>query len=264
MNKPFLKWVGNKIRMMEDILPYVNKETRIVEPFVGSGSIFLNSNHEKGLLCDSNPDLINLYLCIQSDVDSVISDSKLLYKQNSKAEFKEIRTRYNASEDEYERAILLLYLNRHCFNGLVRYNQSGEFNVDYGYYDKVYFPEEELRFFAERSKNFEFKHQDFLKTLGEVKEGDIVVCDPPYVPLSYTANFTAYNRESFNMTHQTLLRDKLLELSDNNIPVIAFNNKNETVKELYTKFNIEEIEIMRLISCKAESRGKVHELLMHK
>lgn len=264
MNKPFLKWVGNKIRMMDDILPHINKETRIVEPFLGSGSLYLNSVHKEGLCCDTNADIINLYLAVQDSVSHVISDAKLLFKGNDKDTYNEIKTRYNQSEDAYERAILFLYLNKHGFNGLCRYNQKGEYNVAYGYYEKVYFPEEELNLFADLTKDVVFKCQDFMDTLEEVKEGDIVVVDPPYIPLSYTANFTAYNKEPFNMTHQTALRDKLLEISKRGIPVVAFNTNNEAVKELYKDFTFHEVEVNRLISCKAESRGKITELLMTK
>ena len=264
MQRGYLKWIGGKTRLLDQLLPHLPQGKRLVEPFVGSGAVFLNTDFDEYLLADFNEDLINLHIAVRDNLKRVIKDTKELFKHNDPIQYYKFRDEYNVSQDGYERGVLLLYLNRHCFNGLVRYNTKGLYNASYGKYKNVYYPEDELRFFHERSQNAIFKHQDFEQTLTEVQEGDVVYCDPPYIPLNHTANFTNYNKEPFNMKHQVKLKSLLEELSDKGIKVSATNSNNQTVKDLYTGFTFEELDVMRLVGCKAESRGMITELLMHK
>lgn len=264
MEKPYLKWVGGKTRVLDQLLPHLQTGKRLVEPFVGSGAVFINTNYDEYLLCDFNEDLINLHIAVRDNLKRTVKDTKELFKHNNPVQYYKFRDEYNKSQDGYERAVLLLYLNRHCFNGLVRYNTKGIYNASYGKYKTVYYPEDELMFFHERSQNAVFKHQDFEQTLAECREGDVVFCDPPYIPLNYTSNFTNYNKEPFNMKHQVKLKSLLDDLSKQGISVSATNSNNETVRELYKGFAFEALDIQRLISCKGETRKKVIELMMVK
>lgn len=264
MQKGYLKWVGGKGRIVDQILPHLPPGKRFIEPFVGSGAVFLNTDYEEYVLGDTNRDVISLHNAVKSDVKRVIKDTQALFKYNNPEQYLKFRNEYNCSNDDYERGILLLYLNRHGFNGLVRYNLKGELNVAFGHYTQVYYPEEELLFFHEKSQNATFVHQSFEVTLEDIKEGDVVFCDPPYVPINYTSNFTNYNKEPFNMTHQVKLKSRLEELAEQNVFVSATNTDNETVKELYKGFSFVELEVMRLISCKGETRKPLLELLMYK
>ncbi|EBV8434122.1 Dam family site-specific DNA-(adenine-N6)-methyltransferase [Salmonella enterica subsp. enterica serovar Minnesota] len=264
MLKPYLKWVGGKARLLDQLLPHIPSGGRLIEPFVGSGSVFLNTQFDEYLLCDTNKDLISLHTAVRDNVKRVIKDAKALFKHNDPEQYLRLRAEYNRSEDAYERGILLLYLNRHGFNGLVRYNRKGEFNAAYGKYESVYFPEEELLAFHQHTQNAVFKHQSFEDTLADAREGDVVFCDPPYIPLNYTSNFTNYNKEPFNMKHQVELKSRLEELASVGIKVVATNSNNDAVKELYEGFSFVELDVMRLISCKGETRTPLIELLMYK
>ncbi|ASU03750.1 putative DNA adenine methylase [Erwinia phage vB_EamM_Joad] len=264
MLRPYLKWVGGKTRVLDQLLPYVGSGKRLIEPFVGSGAVFLNTQFDEYVLSDNNKDLISLHTAVRDNVKRVIKDTQALFKHNNPEQYLKFRDEYNNSEDAYERAVLLLYLNRHSFNGLVRYNLKGVFNAAYGKYKSVYFPEEELLDFHRHSQNAVFLHQSFEETLATANDNDVVFCDPPYVPLNYTSNFTNYNKEPFNMTHQVELKCRLEELASKGIKVIATNSNNEVVKELYNGFSFVELDIMRLISCKGDTRQSVTELLMYK
>ncbi len=127
----------------------------MIEPFVGAGSVFLNTEFESYILADINNDLINLYNIVKLRTDDFVRDARVLFTGdfNHSELFYQLRQEFNASTDAYRRALLFLYLNRHCYNGLCRYNLSGEFNVPFGRYKKPYFPEAELYWFAEKSQN---------------------------------------------------------------------------------------------------------------
>ncbi|NAZ94699.1 Dam family site-specific DNA-(adenine-N6)-methyltransferase, partial [Vibrio toranzoniae] len=153
--------------------------------------VFLNTEYESYILADINSDLINLYNIVKLRTDDFVRDARVLFtpEYNMSEQFYLIRQEFNASKDAYRRALLFLYLNRHCYNGLCRYNLSGEFNVPFGRYKKPYFPEAELYWFAEKSQKAVFVCEHYQETLQKAASGSVVYCDPPYAPLSATANF---------------------------------------------------------------------------
>ena len=161
-SRAFLKWAGGKYSLVEDINARLSQASKhaetLVEPFVGAGSVFLNSNFKHYLLNDINADLINLYKELKRSPDEFISDSKKLFVDlnNHPDAYYEYRVQFNKSNDVYERAMLFLYMNRHGYNGLCRYNLKGIFNVPFGKYKKPYFPEKEMYFFAEKAQKATF------------------------------------------------------------------------------------------------------------
>ena len=199
-NRAFLKWAGGKYPLMEDIRRHLPQGDCLIEPFVGAGSVFLNTDYERYHLADINSDLINLYNIVKHRSAAFIEDARRLFSPegNTSECYYQRRIAFNASRDAYERALLFLYLNRHGYNGLCRYNLRGEFNVPFGRYRKPYFPEAELLWFAERAQKATFVCESYDVTLTNAQAGSVVYCDPPYAPLSATANFTAYHTNSLD------------------------------------------------------------------
>lgn len=173
----------------------------------GGGSVFLNTDYDAYILADINSDLINLYNIVKLRTDDFVRDARTLFADefNNSDQFYLLREEFNTSTEPYRRALLFLYLNRHCYNGLCRYNLRGEFNVPFGRYKKPYFPEEELYWFAEKSRNATFVCEHYRDTMAKAVAGAVVYCDPPYAPLSATANFTAYHTNSFSIADQQSL-----------------------------------------------------------
>ena len=157
-NRAFLKWAGGKYPLLDDIRHHLPTGDCLVEPFVGAGSVFLNTDFSRYILADINSDLIELYKIVKTRADEYITQAQALFvpETNDAECYYQLREEFNRSTDLFRRAVLFLYLNRHGYNGLCRYNLRGEFNVPLGRYKKPYFPEAELRHFAEKAQNGEF------------------------------------------------------------------------------------------------------------
>lgn len=261
--KPFLKWAGNKYRIIQHIQEALPKGGRLIEPFAGSGAVFLNTHFEEYLVNDFNPDLIHLYQYLKDEKDSFIDyASGFFTDENNTAErFYENRQLFNTTDDTRLKSALFLYLNRHGFNGLCRYNLKGQFNVPYGKYKKPYFPQKELEFFSEKVQFAELTTGDFEMAMRQAKSGDVIYCDPPYVPLSETADFTSYSAGVFGRAEQDRLADCAKELSVQGIPVIISNHLTPYTKKTYTGAKIVSFDVQRFISCKGDNRQKASELL---
>lgn len=264
MNRPFLKWAGNKYKTLERILRHLPAGKRLIEPFVGSGSVFLNSNYDSYLLADANGDLINLFEILQNDGEGFIKYCQQFYHAtaNTKEAYIEYRSKFNDSKNKKLRSALFIYLNRHGFNGLCRYNSSGIFNVPFGTQKtKPILPVDRMLEFQKKSAQATFVKQDFLKTLKQAKKGDVIYCDPPYVPLSITANFTSYHTNQFGEAEQIALANAAKELAKKNISVIISNHDTPFTRELYAGAHFESFELQRLISSDAQNRNWVKELI---
>lgn len=183
LTRPFLKWAGGKYRLLDRLLPSIPGGARLVEPFVGSGAVFLNAGFACYLLCDLNADLIGLYRTLRRDGERFIAEARALFTpgNNTQEAFLRLRETFNASSDAEERSVLFLYLNRHSYNGLVRYNSKGIYNVPFGKYKAPYFPERELTAFLDKLRGCDvtFAVQDFRSTFAALRPGDVVYCDPP-------------------------------------------------------------------------------------
>lgn len=264
--KPFLKWAGNKYKILDKILPLLPKGDRLIEPFVGTGAVFLNTNYKEYILADSNKDLINLYIAISKHKYDFIDFTKAFFtqKNNTPDMYYKLRDEFNNTKDNYLKAALFIYLNRHAYNGLCRYNKQGKFNTPFGKYKKPYFPEKELRGFIEKiNKNkIAFLCQDFEKTMMMAQKGDVVYCDPPYVPLSETANFTDYSSGGFTQKDQIRLVSISESISKKGVFVLI-SNHNTTFTQHYYKnaSKIIKFDVRRSISCNGKKRAKAPEIL---
>ncbi|GHF87405.1 Dam family site-specific DNA-(adenine-N6)-methyltransferase [Thalassotalea marina] len=263
--RAFLKWAGGKYSLIEEINKLLPDGDRLIEPFVGAGSVFLNTDYDEYLLNDINKDLINLYQAIQKKPQSFIEDAKAFFTEqcNQAEAYYHLRSEFNASVDSYYRSLLFLYMNRHGYNGLCRYNKSGGYNVPFGKYKKPYFPEAEIEFFAEKAQKAIFICEGYRQTFARVQNNDVIYCDPPYVPLSKTASFTSYAGNGFGLDEQADLANAAEEtVADKKATVLISNHNTIWTRKIYQGANKRKaIQVARTISQKGSNRKKVGELL---
>lgn len=258
-----MKWAGNKYRLIPKIQALLPPGKRLIEPFVGSGAVFLNTSFPHYLLADANPDLIHLYNTLNREGDDFIDFCESLFcSENHCAErYYHWREQFNTTQDGVLRAALFIYLNRYGYNGLCRYNKSGGFNVPFGQYKKPYFPRRELLHFKKHSQHATFMQGDYRDVLKQAKPGDVVYCDPPYVPLSDTAHFTAYTGATFSQTDQHTLVEWAERLANRGVSVLISNHANTFTKTIYANARTETFMVRRTISQKIEARNEVQEIL---
>ena len=262
-NRAFLKWAGGKYPLLDDIKRHLPQGECLIEPFVGAGSVFLNTDFSRYILADINSDLISLYNIVKTRTDEYVQASRELFmpETNQAEVYYRFREEFNANQDPFRRAVLFLYLNRFGYNGLCRYNLRGEFNVPFGRYKKPYFPEAELYHFAEKAQNAEFHCLSYEECMDRADSNSVVYCDPPYAPLSATANFTAYHTNSFSPKEQAHLAEMAEKLVSKQIPVLISNHDTPDTREWYRSAKHFQVKVRRSISSNGGTRKKVNELL---
>ncbi|EBU0332655.1 Dam family site-specific DNA-(adenine-N6)-methyltransferase [Salmonella enterica] len=264
--RPLLKWAGGKYSLLPELDRLIPAGKRLIEPFVGGGSVFLNSDkHERFLLADINADLINLYQMLAVVPDSVIAEAMKAFRHlNDVENYTVIREAFNAQKlNATERAAAFLYLNRHCFNGLMRYNLDGFFNVGWGKYKAPYFPEEEIRAFRLKSHACVFMTAGFERTLRLAGDGDVVYCDPPYEPMPGTAGFTSYASGGFSWDSQVALAESCVVAHQRGAKVFISNSTAPRVIELYEQhgFTLHRVNARRSISSKGSTRETANDIV---
>ena len=261
--RPFLKWAGNKFQLLEPILGLLPQGKRLIEPFVGSGVVFLNSQYDRYVLNDKNFILILLYKTLKKHGDQFINAAAEYYqaRYNKKTTYYAMRDQFNTCEDDFERAVLFMYLNRHGYNGLCRFNKQGKYNVPFGQFVQPTLPVTTMHAFYQKSQRARLHSQDFTTVMRNATPGDVIYCDPPYVPLSNTAFFTSY-WAGFDMACQEKLAEAAKACAQRGIPVLISNHDTPVTRKLYKNATrIERYEVQRHISCKVENRQKARELL---
>lgn len=261
--RPFLKWAGNKYHCLNALLSVFPKANRLIEPFTGSASIFLNTEYDSYLLGETNYDVINVYSQLKNTGEVFIHFCQQYFTKanNTEAVYYTFRERFNQSQDLKERAALFLYLNKHGYNGLCRYNSSGIYNVPFGRYLTPYFPSKEMLYFLQKCTKATFLCSDFQKTFKEAMPGDLIYCDPPYVPLSKTASFVGYTKNKFTEEDQIILTELASTSAAQGIPVIISNHDTPFTRKLYKQAKIKSFPVARNISCKGHNRVPVKELV---
>ena len=261
--RPFLKWAGNKYRIIDRVRAALPEGKCLIEPFAGSGAVFLNTNYERYIINDNNPDLIHLYNILKKDGPVFIKKCRYYFSSrfNSEEQYYKLRKKFNESSDTYKRAILFVYLNRHGYNGLCRYNQQGGFNVPFGRYKQPYFPEQEMQNFHRQSQKARFTNECFLTAMKKARRGDVVYCDPPYVPLTKTANFTSYSAGGFSETEQLALAEQAEKLAARGVTVVISNHDTPFTQHVYRNAECTTFPVRRTISCNAKRRGHAGEVL---
>jgi DNA adenine methylase len=264
---PFLKWAGGK----RQLLPHI--EARLperigtyFEPFLGGAAVFFRlaaaGRFQRAVLADANRELVDCYKAIQSDVDGVIAELRR-YK-NDAALYYEVRERDPVRLSPAARAARLIFLNRCGYNGLYRVNSKGRFNVPFGRYKKPLICDEpRLRAASAALRKVKISSGDFAKTLRSAGPGDFVYLDPPYVPLSATASFTAYAAGDFGARDQQRLAETLRALGGRKVPALLSNSDCATTRTLYGEFDrVDSVPARRAINSVGHARGPVDELLV--
>lgn len=261
--RSFLKWAGGKYNCLSALLSSLIPGHRLIEPFTGSGVIFMNTDYNAYILGETNNDLINLYISLQTQGEDFIQYCEQYFSDasNLKDRYYEYRNRFNSIEDSLEKSALFLYLNRHGYNGLCRYNSTGGYNVPFGLYAKPYFPHKEMTLFHHKSKQATFIHNDFRKTFELAEKGDVIYCDPPYVPISEHTKPFSYTSEAFSNEDQIELAELALETAAKGIPVIISNHDTSFTRKQYQKAQIQSFRVSRYINCQANLRVPVKELI---
>lgn len=261
--KPFVKWVGGKRSIINEILPRIpTKINDYYEPFVGGGALFfeiynmVNFSH----LSDMNIDLVVSYNIIKENVDELIKKLKIHAANHNEEYYYHIRSQQELS-DPLENSARFIYLMKTCYNGLYRVNKSNEFNTPVGNYkNPTICDEENLRNVAEVLKKADIKYQDFTKI--NPKKGDFVYFDPPYHPTSQDS-FVKYVSSGFTEQDQIRLRDFALELTKKGVNVMLSNSDADFINNIYKKgFKIAKISAPRIVNCKADKRKSVYETLI--
>lgn len=261
-SRAFLKWAGGKYNLVNAIQQHLPDSEILIEPFVGAGSVFLNTDYPSYQLNDINADLISLYQLVKTEPERFIADAKALFTQatNQREVYLQFRQQFNLSHNPYERALLFLYLNRHGYNGLCRYNLSGKFNVPFGSYKKPYFPQAELYFFAEKAQRAQFSCASYQQLMLQAPKGAVVYCDPPYVPLSKTASFTSYATQGFDLDDQAELANLAEQAQQRGVTVVISNHDTTWTRKIYQQAQLHSLQVGRSISQNGATRGKVAEL----
>ncbi|EPI4645034.1 Dam family site-specific DNA-(adenine-N6)-methyltransferase [Klebsiella aerogenes] len=264
MIKSPIKWAGGKARVMPQLLDHLPKADCLIEPFVGGGTVFMNTEYRRYVLCDSNLNLINFFRQLTDRPEDTIAACREVFSGgNTAEEFYQRRAEFNAlgekADSDPDAAMLLaalfLYLNRHGYNGLYRVNLKGEFNVPYGKFAEPYFPEKEMRLFAEKANDTKaiFMHSDFRLSIRSVvyaSDDAVIYCDPPYIPASETANFTAYGKPFTLDDHRSLVANLLNANRQFGTRVVISNSDTPETREIYSAFNLHAFSVRRSVSAK--------------
>jgi DNA adenine methylase len=267
---PFVKWAGGKKALSAKVVDLISDQHihRYYEPFLGGGAVFFALHPKRAVLSDSNPELINAYLQIRSHVAEVIELLKAHQASHSRAYYYSVRK--DPPSDPVARAAWFLYLNRTCYNGLWRVNSSGRFNVPMGSYKNPRIVDEQkLRAASIALQPAEIVCADFESVLTHLSPrpnmGDVVYFDPPYVPLSSTAHFTAYTKEDFTEEDQRRLARVARVFNDKGVRLILSNSETPLIRSLFPNppFKTNVVRMSRAISSVGSGRGKIPELLIH-
>jgi DNA adenine methylase len=275
---PFLKWAGGKTQLLGEFerrLP--TGFSSYHEPFVGGGALFFDlysrGRIRKAFVSDSNIDLINAYIAIRDSLEKLLRKLNELQRHAKDKDYfyKSVRRRFNdvklrtGEEGDAEKAALLFYLNKTCYNGLYRVNSKGGFNVPWGGYKNP-------RLFDERNLSavsailndpgVNVRCQDFSAAAKEARRGDFVYLDPPYQPMSTTASFAEYTPHSFGFDDQERVASTFHELASRGCQIMLSNSL--MVERLYEGrgYKIEKVKAIRAINCVGSGRGAVDELLV--
>ncbi len=256
--KPFVKWVGGKRQLIE-LLRFNAPKTykSYIEPFIGGGALLFSMLPKNGIISDINSELINTYNVVRNDVEALIESLK--QHINEAEYFYIVRAQKPVEMTSVQRASRFIYMNKTCFNGLYRENSKGQFNTPFGRYKNPNIANtDNLRAVSAylNQSNITIDHQDYKTTAMKAIKGDLVYFDPPYHPISATANFTKYVKGDFNAQNQSELSDVFRALANRGCKVMLSNSNTDFIKDLYKDFHIIEVEANRFINCRGANRGK--------
>ncbi len=289
--KPFLKWAGGKGQLITEIEKYYPFEsgtvTKYAEPFVGGGAVLFDILSRYDLdevyISDINAELINTYHIIRDSIDELISILMVLQSEFVPMNTEQRKTYYVAKRNHFnslkvngngnpsvERAALMIFLNKTCFNGLYRVNKKGYFNVPMGTYkNPLICDRENLIAVSEKLQCVTIICGDYRESSDFIDEATFVYFDPPYRPISETASFTAYTENQFNDEEQIALAHFVDAMHRKGAKIVVsnsdpknYNPEDDFFDTIYSAHKIRRVEATRMINSNSEARGKVKELLI--
>lgn len=259
---PFLKWAGGKKQLLDPIMALVPERfERYLEPFLGGGAVFFRLASEgrvsTALLNDANPHLVTTYVVVRDRLPELIESLSRLKAAHGPEHFYEARRRFNQEPlSDVDRAAHLIYLNKTCFNGLYRVNSSGGFNVPFGrYVNPGIFDTEALSACSAALQGVLVQRGDFEEVMDTAAAGDFIYLDPPYVPLTRTANFTSYAREGFTFDDQIRLARAVRRLDSVGVRFLLSNHYTDELVGLYEGFDVKVVPARRSITRQASDRA---------
>lgn len=272
---PFVKWAGGKRKLAPLLIEtfpieFDPEKNRYFEPFIGGGALMfalgqpggkLNVPGKSLFINDMNPELTNTYEVIRDNVSALIKELEVLSKKINEKTFYDIRS--TVPRSKVARAARFIYLNKTCFNGLWRVNSKGEFNVPFGKSkNPSLFVEENLRACSKRLKGSTITNVSFEKAVSKARKGDLVYFDPPYIPLSASASFSAYAKEGFGMNEQELLAETIGKLNAKGVYVLLSNSDTPLTRKVFRKsLTLRKVLMSRSISSSGSTRKPVYEVL---
>ena len=289
--KPFIKWVGGKGQLLSEINKLYPVElgkniNKYAEIFLGGGAVLFDILSKYKLdevyISGKNLELINTYKSIRDNVDILIKSLKEMEEQyiplnneDRKIYYYEKREEYNSLKinsemNNIEKAILFIFLNKTCFNGLYRVNKKGKFNVPMGAYKKPKICDEEnLKNVSLTLRNVKIVYADYRESEKFIDDKTFVYIDPPYRPLNITSSFTSYTENDFNDKEQIELAEYINVLNKKGAKIVISNSdpKNNDIDDnffdkLYKNYNINRVKATRMLNSNASLRGAINELLI--
>lgn len=265
--RPFLKWAGGKSQLLEQYQPLLPRRfERYHEPFVGGAAVFFSLRAAiparfGATLTDFNDELANCYRVVRDRVEALIA--ALGGHSYDREHYYAVREQDPAGLDPVARAARTIFLNRAGFNGLYRVNSEGRFNVPFGRYANPKICDaDNLRACAAALRGVACETRDFAAVADAAEPGDFVYFDPPYTPVSSTANFTAYNPGGFGWKEQQRLAELVHTLAARKVKVMLSNSDVPEIRSLYRGLPVIEVQASRSINCKAGGRGKIGEVVI--
>lgn len=261
--KPPVKWAGGKSQLLSQLRPlYPDRFGLYVEPFVGGGAVFFDlQSPGRAVLIDGNSELMNFYRVLRENPEALLFD--LARHQNTEEYYYQIRALDPEAMDGMSRASRFLYLNKTGYNGLWRINRQGKHNVPFGRYEKPQYRDEtNLRKVSRALQNVELICADFSESLNYAVPKSFVYFDPPYHPLTSTANFTGYTSNCFGEEDQRRLAGVFCQLDAGGCYVMLSNSDTDFIRGLFAGFEIVVVKARRTINCRPDRRGPIAELVI--
>ena len=266
---PVLKWVGGKRQLLETFKPLFPKRiTSYCEPFLGGGAVFFHLQPKKAFINDINEDLMLVYGVIRDNVESLISE--LSNYKNESDFFYSVRDldrdkeKYKSLSD-IQRAARIIFLNKTCYNGLYRVNNSGEFNAPFGNYKNPNIINAPVLIAVSKYLNdadIALTSLDYSEVLSNITKNTFVYLDPPYDPVSTTSNFTGYSKGGFTREDQIRLRECCDYLTENKIKFMLSNSATDFILKQYSAYTITRVQAQRSINSVGDRRGNVDEVVV--
>ena len=284
--KPFIKWVGGKSQLIEQLeakLPadFDNWENvTYIEPFVGGGAMLFymlqtHPNIKSAIINDINEDLTTCYKVVKQSPDTLVESLKQIQKEyyslqnedTRKQFFLLMREEFNTKQlNPIDNTTLFFFLNRTCFNGLYRVNKAGLFNVPFGRYETPTICDPNTIYAdSELLQNVEILTGDYQRTLVHAKGNTLFYFDPPYRPLNNTSSFNDYAKEAFNDLAQRRLKEFCDQVETAGYQFMLSNSDcgDMFFDDLYAQYIIERVWASRSVNANPQKRGKLTEILVH-